>query len=185
MGKRVSIRIGDNLSPILILLKIKKMSKFLGLGLFVTGAFLLSNNKKSHIGKVYDSKPYTKGLVPCRNGRYSDSYPTPGTCSSNGGIDIESVYTDYIENSLGEGVKNVTVSNDKLTIYFGKKTYHSIKRIDQLFSNRKMVKDVKMVRYFDGNDTLKSLELTASFKNRTSMNQDFENKLRWLQKNLR
>lgn len=137
------------------------MSNILKAGLLFGGLALLSR-KKASIGKVYDRG--SKDTIPCNNGRYSDSFPSSGTCSSNGGVNYEKVYKDYFMNR-GVSLESVTVNNNKVKIDFGTKTFHSLKKVDRAFNN-KDIKDVKFKRFHTPKEKyIRSLEVAVTYKN--------------------
>lgn len=151
------------------------MSNILKAGLLFGGLALLSR-KKASIGKVHDRG--SKDTIPCNNGRYSDSFPSPGTCSSNGGVNYEKVYKDYFMNR-GVSLESVKINKNKVKIDFGTKTFHTIKKVDRAFDGNRNIENVKMKRFHSpGEKHIRSLEVEIFYKNNTAFLEDVMKKWR-------
>ncbi|WP_052593252.1 hypothetical protein [Aureispira sp. CCB-QB1] len=152
------------------------MSDLLKIGLLFGGLALLNRKKKPGIGKMHDRG--TKEMIPCNNGRYSDSFPSPGSCSSNGGVNYEKVYKDYFMNR-GVSLESVKINKNKVKIDFGTKTFHSLKKVDRAFDNNRNIENVKMKRFHSpGARYIRSLEVEISYKNNTAFLEDVMKKWR-------
>lgn len=147
----------------------------LKLGLILGGVALLNKKQPSSIGKMHDKKRYN--TVPCRNGRYSDAFPTPGACSSNGGVNMEDVYHQVLANNVSRP-KDITVRNNTLYIKFDGVGYHGMKRLYRIFSSSKEIESIKSTMINDPKSFKSPLDLKVKFRNNEALKSHFLRRLK-------
>jgi hypothetical protein len=120
-------------------------------------AHLLTKKPGGSIGKIYESES-EKNLIQCRNGKFSDSV-APGSCSSNGGIDLESEFKEFFLWSMGHDAEDVTVRKNKVKVYFKR----SLKQLGRIQDSRPIQFRTKRISYKE-NKQGDNKDLTVNFE---------------------